>query len=178
MSDLLTLACIVKVRGLRGEVVADLHTDFPERFEGLELVCLEKPGSQTWHDLESFWFQKGRIILKFQGVNDPESARKLVGYEVRIPEEERFSLPEDHFYDSDLVGCRVIEREAVLGVVKEIFRPGGDVSNLVIVNDEGLEFMVPLISDFCLEVNLEKGEIEVDLPPGITDLAIPEKSRK
>ena len=178
MSELLTLATIVKVRGLRGEVVADFHTDFPERFESLDTVCLEKPGLQIWHDLESFWFQKDRIILKFRGIDDPDSARKLVGCEVRIPEEERFSLPEDYFYDSDLTGCRVVERGTVIGTVKEVFRTGGDISNLVIINDDGLEFMVPLISDFCLAVDLDKGEIEVDLPPGIKELAVPEKVRK
>lgn len=170
MSELLTLASIARIRGLRGEVVADFYTDFPERFEELDSVCLEKPGYQVWRSLESFWFQKGRIILKFEGIDDPESAREIVGCEVKIPEGERFSLPDNHFYDSDLLGCRIVENGAVIGLVKEVFRTGGDISNLVVVNDDGKEFMVPLVSEFCISVNLEEGEIEVALPPGMTDL--------
>ena len=171
MNELLTLASIARIRGLRGEVVADFYTDFPDRFDELESVCLEKPGYQEWHNLESFWFQKGRIILKFEGIDDPEAAREIVGCEVKIPEEERFSLPDNHFYDSDLLGSRIIENGTLSsGVVKEVFRTGGDVSNLVVVKDDGQEFMVPLVSEFCISVNLEEGEIEVALPPGITDL--------
>jgi 16S rRNA processing protein RimM len=170
LSELLTLARIARIRGLRGEVVADFYTDFPDRFEDLDSVCLEKPGYKEWYNLESFWFQKGRIILKLKGIDDPESAREIVGCEVKIPEEERFSLPENHFYDSDLLGCRIVEKGAVIGLVKEVFRSGGDVSNLVVVAGNGQEFMVPLVSEFCISVNLKEGEIEVDLPPGITDL--------
>ena len=158
-------------------MIADFHTDFPDRFQQVDSVCLEKPGYEEWHYLESFWFQKGRIVLKFKGVSDPDSARELVGCEVRVPEEERFSLPEDYFYDSDLKGCLIVEKGSLIGKVKDVFRPGGDVSNLVIVNDAGLEFMIPLVSDFCLEINLDKGEIEVDLPPGIQELAVPEEGR-
>ncbi len=178
MNELLTLASIARIRGLRGEVVADFHTDFPERFDDLESVCLEKPGYRSSHDLESFWFQKGRIILKFRGIDNPESAQELVGCEVRIPEGQRFSLPDDHFYDSDLAGCRVIEKGSVLGFVKEVFKAGGDVSNLVIVTDKGLEFMVPFVSEFCLSVDVEKGEIEVDLPPGMVNLVSPGPEKK
>ncbi len=174
MNEFLTLATIVRTRGLKGEVVADFYTDFPERFEALETVRLEKPGHSSRQELESYWFQKGRIIIKFRGIDNPEAAGELVGCEVRIPEDSRFSLPEDHFYDSDLTGCRVIQHGTLIGRVKGVFRPGGGVSNLVVANDEGLEFMVPLVSEFCLSVNVEGKEIEVDLPPGLLDLASPE----
>jgi 16S rRNA processing protein RimM len=178
LNELLTLASIVRIRGLRGEVVADFYSDFPERFDDLESVCLEKPGYRSVHDLESFWFQKGRIILKFRGIDNPESAQELVGCDVRIPEEQRFSLPEDHYYDSDLAGCRVIEKGSVLGSVKEVLKSGGGVSNLVIITDKGLEFMVPLVSEFCLSLDVEAGVIEVDLPPGMAELASPGSGKK
>lgn len=154
-------------------MVAEFYTDFPERFESLDQVCLEKSGYREWLNLESFWFQKGRVILKFKGIDNPESAGDIVGCDVMIPEEDKFSLPEDHFYDADLTGCRVIEKGNFLGTVKEVFRTGGDVSNLVVLDSRGLEFMIPLASEFCLSIDLEKGEIEVDLPPGMMDLASP-----
>lgn len=163
----------MKARGLRGEVVADFYTDFPERFNSLDEVYLEKPGYSTSLELESHWFQKGRVVLKFKGIDNPEEAAALVGCDLLVPEQERFPLPAGHFYDSDLEGCLVYQRGSLLGRVREIFRPGGDVSNLVIVNEEGLEFMVPLVSEFCLSVNPEGKMIEVDLPPGLLDLASP-----
>lgn len=171
MSEFVTLATIVRSRGLRGELVADFYSDFPERFEILEDVRLEKPGFSTSLELESFWFQKGRIILKFAGIDSPEDAAQLIGCELRISEEERFSLPEGHFYDSDLIGCRIFEKGKTLGFVTEVFRPGGDVANLVVRDEAGKEFMIPFVSRYCLELDVEAGRIEVDLPPGMVDLA-------
>jgi len=171
LSEFLTLATIVRSRGLRGELVADFYSDFPERFEILDELRLDKPGFSTSLELESFWFQKGRIILKFKGIDNPEDSAPLIGCEVRIPEEDRFSLPEGHFYESDLIGCRVVEKGEFLGTVKEVFRAGGDVSNLVVRDEAGKEFMIPFVSRYCLSVDMEAGQIEVDLPPGMVDLA-------
>ncbi len=44
MEDLVAIARVVRPRGLKGELVADVLTDFPERFEGLEDVI---SGSRT-----------------------------------------------------------------------------------------------------------------------------------
>nr|MBA3601917.1 ribosome maturation factor RimM [Acidobacteriota bacterium] len=43
MKDLVAIAKLVKPRGLRGEIVADILTDFPERFENLGVVFVVKP---------------------------------------------------------------------------------------------------------------------------------------
>ncbi|MBK9766535.1 MAG: hypothetical protein IPP63_05690 [Chloracidobacterium sp.] len=68
MEELVTIAKIVKTRGLKGELVADLLTDFPQRFEGLESVTAVRPdGSMLSLNLDDFWFQNGRVILRFAG---------------------------------------------------------------------------------------------------------------
>jgi len=55
--DLVAVARIAKSRGLRGEVVADILTDFPERFENLETVLAVKPdGSREELKFEKFLF--------------------------------------------------------------------------------------------------------------------------
>ncbi len=68
MEDLVAIARLARVRGLRGELVADVLTDFPERFEDLESVTAILPGGERQDlKIEKFWFQKNRIVLKFKG---------------------------------------------------------------------------------------------------------------
>ena len=76
--NFVTIAKISKTRGLRGEVVADILTDFPERFEILDKVFIVKPNGETLEaGLENFWFQKGRVILKFENFDKIENAETL-----------------------------------------------------------------------------------------------------
>ena len=66
--DLIIVARIVKVRGLRGEVVADLLTDFPDRFERLSsLIAVLPDGSRRSLQIEEQWFHGNRLVLKFSG---------------------------------------------------------------------------------------------------------------
>ena len=75
MSAFVSIARIVKVRGLKGELAAELLTDFPERFEGLEQVRVEGSAGISQEVLESYRFHQGRVLLKFQGRDTPEAAR-------------------------------------------------------------------------------------------------------
>ena len=95
-------------QGRRGEVLADLHTDFPERFEERrELSGLAANGERRELLLEEHWFHKGGIVLKFAGVDSISDAEQLAGWEVQIPREQRAELEEGAAYVSELVGCEV-----------------------------------------------------------------------
>lgn len=167
--ELITIAKIVKTRGLRGEVVADILTDFPERFELLEIVSIVKPDGETIEaKLENFWFQKGRVILKFKDFNKIETAETLRNSEVCVPESEAVALEEDEFYDWELEGCEVetVEGEK-LGRVKEVMRTGGT-ENLV-VQGEDKDYLIPFAETICIEVDIENKLIRVDVPEGLLD---------
>lgn len=170
--ELVAVAKAVKTRGLRGELVAELLTDFPERFEKLErLIAVGTDGSRMTLNLEEHWFQRDRIILKFAGYDSIEAASALVGYEFAVPEAERVELPDDEFYDWELEGCRVetIEGEEV-GRVREVLRTGGGVEVLAIDNEAtGREHLIPLAETICVEINIEQKLIRVDAPEGLLE---------
>jgi 16S rRNA processing protein RimM len=172
--ELVAVARVVKVRGLKGEVVAEVLTDFPERFEGLEdLIAVAPPtGERRRLALESHWFQGGRVVLKFAGFDTPETARELVGLELAVPESEAVELEEGEFYDWQLEGCRA---ETVggtqLGTVREVMRTGGEVPVLVIRDDaRGREHLVPFAESICVEVDTDAKLIRVDAPEGLLDI--------
>ena len=93
MEDLVAVARVVKPRGLKGEVVADTLTDFPERFDGLEKVTAVMPdGERLDLKIEEHWFQHGRVVLKFAGRDSVESAEELRGCEICVTDAEAVEL--------------------------------------------------------------------------------------
>lgn len=170
MEELVAIAKIVRPRGLRGEVVADLLTDFLERFENLESVIgVRLSGQRTDLKIESFWFQKDRIILKFAGFDSADAADGLRGTEICIPEAEAIDLGEDEFFDWQLEGCEVETLGgAKLGTVRQLMRTGG--TELLVVANETREVLIPFARAICPEVNIEQKLIRVDPPDGLLDL--------
>jgi 16S rRNA processing protein RimM len=173
MDELIAVAHIVKTRGIKGEVVADILTDFPERFEWLEkLISVHPNGKRETLEIEDFWLQGGRIVFKFAGYDTPEAARELVKCELAVPEDEAVELEEDEFYDWELQGCRV---ETVMGEsigrVREVMRANGN--ELLVVDSEtekGRDYLIPFVSQICVEVDVENKLIRIDPPEGLLDL--------
>jgi 16S rRNA processing protein RimM len=167
--DLVTIAKIVRTRGLRGEVVAEMLTDFPERFEGLDDVTAVFPGGEKRElKIEKFWFQKDRVILKFGGIDSIESAEPLRDADICVHESEAVELEEDEFFDWELEGCEVetIEGEK-LGSVREIMRTGG--TEVLLIDGPGKEVMIPFAEAICVEIDVENKRIVVDPPEGLLE---------
>lgn len=167
--EFVTIAKVVRTRGLKGEVVADLLTDFPERFEELEKVSVRSAdGEISELIIENFWFQKGRIILKFKGFDRIEEGETLRGYEILVSEDELVELEEGEFFDWELQGCRVetISGEEI-GSVKELMRTGGT-ENLVVTGKDK-EFLIPFAETICVEVDIENKLIRIDPPEGLLE---------
>ena len=169
--DLVVIARVARTRGLRGEVVADLYTDFPERFEGLEqVVAIAPDSSRRSLQIEEHWFHGNRIVFKFAGYDSIDAAKDLAGYQLAVPASERIELPEDHFYEWELADCRVEALDGkVIGQVREVMHTGG-VEILVVAGNEGREFLIPMAHDICVEIDIEDKLIRVDPPEGLLDL--------
>ena len=169
--DLIVVARVARTRGLRGEVVADLYTDFPGRFEDLDSVIAIAPdGNRRSLQIEEHWFHGNRIVFKFAGYDSIDAAKDLAGYQLAVPASERIELPDDHFYEWELAGCRVEALDGkVIGEVREIMHTGG-VEILVVAGDEGRKFLIPMAHDICVEIDIEGKVIRVDPPEGLLDL--------
>jgi 16S rRNA processing protein RimM len=169
-SELVVIARAVRVRGLKGEIVAELLTDFPERFEELENLVLVSPsGERKAGHLESYWFQNDRVILKLAGYDDVETAKALIGFEFAVPESERVQLPSDHYYDWELEGCEVKAGETSIGKVQSVIRTGGT-EILLITDEHGKEQLIPFADSIVVKIDIEGKTIVVDPPEGLLDL--------
>lgn len=165
---------MLKPQGRRGEVTAELHTDFPERFAVRKrLFLLGRDGKRQEAELESHWLHKGRVILKFSGVDSMNAAEALVGSEVQLPREARASLEGGAAYVSDLVGCEVFEvsgEPRALGRIENVLFGAGEAPLLELKNDRE-ELLIPFAEAYLRGFERERKRLEVALPEGLLELS-------
>ncbi len=170
--EFITVARVLRAQGRKGEVAAELHTDFPERFaERKHLFALMADGSRRELHLETFWPHKGRMILKFRGVNSISAAAELAGAEIQLPRDERVPLQGQAAYIGDLVGCAVCDGEREIGRVIDVQFGAGDAPLLVV--ERGKEILIPFAQEYLKRVDVGARRIEMSLPEGMLDLDAP-----
>jgi 16S rRNA processing protein RimM len=169
----LAVARVVRPQGRRGEVLAEPLTDFSARFKELRDVFLENPGTAPQPiKVEDVWPHKGRVVIKFSGVNSISEASSLKGRHVLIPAEDRMPLPPDHYYLWELQGCRVVAersgRRVEVGTVTGI-EPTGGVDVLRVASAKG-EVLIPLAQAICTRIDTQARIILIDPPEDLLDL--------
>ncbi|HVF46412.1 MAG TPA: ribosome maturation factor RimM [Pyrinomonadaceae bacterium] len=167
--ELVAIARVVRPRGIKGEVMAEVLTDFPERFGSLESVTAVSDGkSRGSLKIEDLWFQNDRIVLKFAGYDSIEAAEALRNTELCVVESESVELDEGEFFYWQLAGCRVetVDGETI-GSVKELMRPGG--TELLVVEGTAKEYLIPFAHAICVEVDVDNKLIKIDPPEGLLD---------
>ena len=176
------LARIVRPQGRRGEVLADIFTDFPERFtERKRLFLRPPPGTQLnamrEAKVESHWLHKGRVVLKFSSVDSIVDAENLRGFEVVIPREERMPLKDDAVYVSDLLGVKVIDvshgRAEDAGEITDVEPEGTGPAMLVIRTPAGDELLIPFVRAYLRKIDIEAKRLEMELPVGLLAMQTP-----
>ncbi|MGA8528983.1 MAG: ribosome maturation factor RimM [Acidobacteriaceae bacterium] len=178
------LARLVRPQGRRGELTAELLTDFPERFHHrrrLYLIPPERIGTRPREiELENFWFLRSRIVLKFQGIDSINEAEAIRGYEVAIPAEERVALDPGSVYAGELIGCHVIDLNhdsLDVGEIVDLDR-GSSSTELLVVHRRGLrgpdrEALIPLVKEYIVRIDPDHRRVEMRLPEGLLEINAP-----
>jgi 16S rRNA processing protein RimM len=180
------LARIRRVQGRKGEVLADLLTDFPEKFAERKRVWLIPEESASAEPLtnepreievKAHWLPKGGhsgdVVLHFVGVDSINDAEKLRNLIVAIPRTERAPLGEDEVYVGDLIGCTLIDvtpqPESPVGQIEGVDREAGPVALLVIKSKASDEILVPFAKAYLHKIDLEAKRVEMALPEGLIE---------
>ncbi len=185
----IVLAHLLRPQGRKGEVLAELFTDFPERFESQRRVFLAAPGfsgkeaEARQAEVVAFWLpvgkNEGRVVLQFAGVDTISNAETIAGLEVLVPHEERLPLDDESVYISELIGCTVYDGTRAVGVVEDVqfamTADGGrrldDAAPLLAVTSaEGDEILIPFAKAFLVSVDTETKRIEMTLPEGLIEV--------
>jgi 16S rRNA processing protein RimM len=169
--ELISVARIVRPQGRRGEVIADLLTNFPDRFTRLDVARVRlSSGEMLALKLESSWLHKGRVVLKFAGYDSITRAEELRDAQVMVTRNQLVELPEDTYYDFDLVDCEVLTTEGkLIGRVAQVENYGA--APLLVVTGEGKrEHLIPLALSICVEIDVTRKRVVVNPPEGLLEL--------
>jgi 16S rRNA processing protein RimM len=187
-SSWIVLAHLVRPQGRKGELLAELLTDFPDRFAGREDLFLAAPGFQGLPaearriEVTSSWLpvgkNQGRVVLQFAGIDTISGAEAIAGLDVLVPRERRAQLDADSIYISDLVDCIVFDGKTEIGRVTDVqFSSTADGSRLteaapllVIQSKDGGEILVPYVKAFLESIDLPANRIVMNLPAGLADV--------
>lgn len=156
---------VERPRGLKGEIKVRPLTDFPKRFD---------PGARLYiaaqaRQVERSNWQSGRVYLYIDGIADRDAAESLRGELIEIPLDERPPTDEPFWYIDEIEGLRVCTVSGEeLGEISEVLQTGANDVYLVDRGDSR-DLLVPALSDVVLKVDVQAGEMIVDLPDGLLD---------
>jgi 16S rRNA processing protein RimM len=163
----LVIARIVSPQGNRGEVKAELVTDFPQRFASTPAVYLGPEHRR--YEVESYRLQEDSVILKLKGVDTIGEAERLRGILVEVPEEEAVKLPKNHYFWHQILGLKAVSVDGeFLGQVDDILETGSN--DVYVVHGPRGELLIPAIKQVVKSVDLARGTITVELMPGLEEL--------
>lgn len=170
MPPLLVVGAVRRPHGLRGEVVVEVRTEFPERFaEGLQLVWRRGALERS---LVVGGVRKGSrgLLIRFAGTEDLDAARALQGGELCVPESEAHPAPPGFFYAHEVRGFACEDAAGrPLGTVMHLEgTPGGPM--LTVDAGGGREALVPWTRPIVVRVDRESRRIVLDPPEGLFEL--------
>lgn len=165
---------LLRTRGIKGELIAQLDSSKPGRAEQLKEVRLDVNGRILQARVEQVWSHDGRPVFKFAGIDSISEAQAWAGAEMEVPESEVAGPEEGEYSHADLVGCRVVARKAgapeePVGIVKGIEEYGGP-PLLRIQAEDGHEILVPFARSICTEIDVAAKIIRAELPEGLAEL--------
>jgi 16S rRNA processing protein RimM len=183
------VAHLLRPQGRKGELLAELLTDFHERFANTLAVSLAKPGFAGTADearaatVTGYWLpvgkNQGRVVLSLDGIESINDAETLSGLDVLIPSSERMELEDGAEYIDDLVGATVYDGGVEIGVVESVDFPTTadgarrleDAAPLLsVLTADGDEVLIPYVQEFLVSLDVEARRIEMKLPVGLVEL--------
>lgn len=162
---LLAVGKLRHAHGVRGEMLMEVLTDFPERL---------KPGTDLYlhQQAEPLRLLKTRphshgLLVTIEGITTPEAVAQFRNQLVYVPTQDRPPLEEGEFYHHQLIGLDVVTTDGEpLGSAESIIETGA--SDVLVVRQAAREdIMVPIVDEFIQHIDLAGRTITVRLIPGM-----------
>ena len=160
---------IARAHGIRGQVIVNPETDFPEeRFQPGAELFIARNGQVEALTVTTARFHRDRPVIGIDGVETMTDAEQLAGFELRVPVERLAALPADTFYRHDLIGCRVETRDGQkVGLVRDV--EGTMSGSRLVVDGAGGEVLIPLVAPICTVIDPAGKRIVIDPPAGLIE---------
>lgn len=170
MKDYLQAGKLVTTHGVRGELKAEIWCDDFDFFELFDTFYLDDKGGRSL-EVRSCRPHGNMALVTFEGINDMDAARALVGRILYFNRDD-VELEEGVHYIDDILGCQVIDVNTgkVYGRVTDIRQGVQDV--YTIKGEEGQIYYFPAVPEFLKELDPENGRVMVAPIPGMFEDAV------
>lgn len=167
MQKRLEIGQIVNTFGIKGEVKVVPFTDDISRFDDLKKVYVKIRKEEKLYKVENTRYHKNMVLLKLEGIENPEQAETLKNAILEIDREDAIPLEEGTYFIVDLLGLEVYTDEGkLLGKVEDIYNTGAN--DIYVVKDElGKQILLPGIDEVIKEIDFDNAKIIVHLIPGL-----------
>jgi len=164
----LAIGYLRRPHGVQGEIIMDLHTDFPDRIKsGRKVYIGEKYEAFT---IGSARVHGNGLLVKLRGFDSPETAGRFRNQWVYVKSTEVPALPEGQHYKHELIGLTVMtDNGDKLGILNEVLETGAN-DVYVVVKEDGKDILLPAIPDVILEVNMNDKVVKVHIIDGLLDM--------
>jgi len=161
----LVIGYLRRPHGVSGEIIMDLHTDFPSRIKpGRKVLIGEKHQALT---LDSVRVHGNGLLVRLRGIQTPEDVGKFRNQWVYVKVTDVPPLPEGQHYQYELIDLDVVdENENPLGRLVEILETGAN-DVYVVRDDSGKEILLPAIPSVILNVDMVRRSMKVHLLEGL-----------
>ena len=160
--DLIAVGRVLAPWGVKGEVKVEVLTDFPDRFAPKEALYVEGQAMS----IETCKWHRGRAILKLATIDSVEDSEKLRGRLLEVPHSQLRPLPEDEYYQFQIVGLEVWTTDGErLGRITQILPTGSN--DVYVVPAADGELLIPAIDEVVKSVDLANGRITIEVVKGL-----------
>lgn len=163
----LAVGKIRRPHGVRGDVVVELYTDFPERLQPKKILFVGEKHERLV--IRSRRPHNEGLLLAFETYDTPEAVGRFRNQMLYVSAADSPALPEGEYYFHELLGLNVFDEDGrLLGELTEILETGAN-DVYVVTASSGTEILLPAIPDVILSVDLDAHTMTVHLLPGLLE---------
>lgn len=166
--DLVTIGKITGTHHLKGAVKANISLSESEIIIG-ERVMVEKPnGEKKILSVVKLSNLVGdKVVIEFEEITNKTEGNLLAGGLIKI-NRDILGMAEDEYLLEDLLGMTVITSENEnIGKVVDVFDTAAH--DIIVVEDETTETLIPNIENFVKDIDFDKNEIYVEILDGMRE---------
>ena len=157
---------VLGAHGLRGEVIVQRYGEGEEVLARGSSLILRRGDRERAVTVREARPHKKNWIVTFEEIGDRDAAEAVRGASLEVDEGNLPPLEEGTYYAFQLVGLEVVTGEGVrVGRITGIAPTGAH--DLFVIAGPGGEILVPSVGSFVKEVDLTRGRVVIEAPPGL-----------
>ena len=169
MKEYIKVGTITQPFGIKGETKVYPHVDDPAHYKKLKKIFIDKGGTYEEFELESVRMALPLVIVKIKGIDTPEDIRNYRQKDIYVLRKDAPPLEDGEHYFADLLGLDVTDDEGIYrGKLTDIIQTGAN-DVYEITGQDGKSFLIPVIKQCILDIDIEAGTMKIHILEGLLD---------